>query len=30
MPLSPVDWDEVRIREASGDTMKLPALVLKH
>jgi hypothetical protein len=30
MPLSPVDWDEVRIREPSGDTMKLPALVLTH
>jgi hypothetical protein len=30
MPPSPVDWDEVRIREATGDTVKLPALILEH
>lgn len=30
MPLSPREWREVRIRQATGDTQKLHALVLRH
>lgn len=30
MPLNPTDWNEVRIRRATGDTVELPPLVLKH
>jgi len=30
MPLSPGDWDEVRIRRPTGDTVELPAPVRKH
>jgi hypothetical protein len=30
MPLSPREWREVRIRQATGDTQQLHALVLRH
>ena len=30
MPLIPGDWDEVRIRRPTGDTVELPKLVLQH
>lgn len=30
MPLSPREWREVRIRQPTGDTQRLHALVLKH
>jgi hypothetical protein len=30
MPLSPREWREVRIRQATGDTQRLRALVIKH